>query len=67
MPIEDIEDLCAVCEPLPSNAGVTAYPMKVERKKAREELDVVNVVEWRPEISSTNRQFLLVRRPEEGL
>jgi A/G-specific adenine glycosylase len=57
----DIEDICVLCEPL-SEDSVTAYPMKVERKKAREELDIVNVVEWRNE----KRWFLLVRRPEEG-
>jgi hypothetical protein len=42
---------------------VTAYPMKAERKKAREELDIVNVVEWQ---SEKERFFLLVRRPEGG-
>jgi A/G-specific adenine glycosylase len=57
----DIEDTCMLCEPL-SKDSVTAYPMKVERKKAREELDIVNVVEWRNE----KRWFLLIRRPEEG-
>ncbi|KAI6115963.1 DNA glycosylase [Pisolithus sp. B1] len=45
---------------------VTIYPMKVERKKAREELDIVNVVEWRREDNS-QRWFILVRRPEGGL
>ena len=38
--------------------------MKVERKKQREELDVVNVVEWRNE---QDRFFILVRRPEGGM
>jgi hypothetical protein len=38
--------------------------MKADKKKAREELDIVNVIEWR---SGSNRQFLLVRRPEGGL
>ena len=42
-----------------------AYPMKVEKKKAREELDIVNVIEWRKDATSP-RWFLLVRRPEGG-
>lgn len=40
--------------------------MKVERKKAREELDVVSVIEWRTAIDDADRWFLLVRRPEGG-
>ncbi|KAJ7039781.1 DNA glycosylase [Mycena alexandri] len=63
MIVTDIEDLCKVCEPT-DNAAVTAYPMKVDKKKAREELDIVNVIEWR---AGSDRQFLLVRRPEGGL
>ncbi|KAJ7770504.1 hypothetical protein B0H16DRAFT_1306809 [Mycena metata] len=63
MIVTDIEDLCKVCEPT-DNAAVTAYPMRVDKKKAREELDIVNVIEWR---SDSDRQFLLVRRPEGGL
>lgn len=66
----DIEELCTLCEPLPADEReiglVTIYPMKVERKKAREELDIVNVVEWRREDNS-QRWFILVRRPEGGL
>ncbi|KAH8116805.1 DNA glycosylase [Phellopilus nigrolimitatus] len=64
---QDIEELCTLCEPiLPGeDAGVTRYPMKVERKKAREEVDVVNVVEWLSPQGA--RYFLLVRRPEKGL
>ncbi|KAI5119737.1 hypothetical protein M0805_008667 [Coniferiporia weirii] len=64
---QDIEELCTLCDPvLPSEpAGVTRYPMKVERKKAREEVDVVNVVEWRSPQNA--RYFLLARRPEKGL
>ncbi|KIK22751.1 hypothetical protein PISMIDRAFT_29621 [Pisolithus microcarpus 441] len=66
----DIEELCTLCEPLPvdeEEAGlVTLYPMKVGRKKAREELDIVNVVEWRRGDNS-ERWFILVRRPEGGL
>ncbi|KAJ7237311.1 DNA glycosylase [Mycena haematopus] len=60
----DIEDLCKICEPLNDDTGVTAYPMKASKKAAREELDIVNVVEWR---LGSDRQFILVRRPEGGL
>ncbi|KAJ7487767.1 DNA glycosylase [Mycena latifolia] len=64
MPVSDIEDLCNICEPLTVDPAVTAYPMRADKKKAREELDIVNVIEWR---SGSDRQFLLVRRPEGGL
>lgn len=43
--------------------------MKVERKKAREELDVVSVIEWRATVDDEcddDRWFLLIRRPEGG-
>ncbi|KAG2366735.1 DNA glycosylase [Suillus spraguei] len=65
----DIEELCLVCDSIPSDediGSVTIYPMKVERKKPREELDSVNVIEWRSR-DSRDRWFLLVRRPEGGL
>ncbi|KAG0699354.1 DNA glycosylase [Suillus ampliporus] len=65
----DIEELCLVCDPIPSdedNGSVTIYPMKAERKKPREELDSVNVIEWRSK-NSPDRWFLLVRRPQGGL
>lgn len=45
---------------------MTAYPMKGNRKKAREELDIVNVIEWRQSLAPDERWFLLVRRPENG-
>jgi A/G-specific adenine glycosylase len=66
--IEDIEDLCALCDPIPVLDGydrppVTSYPMKPERKKQREELNIVSVVEWRRD---NDRWFLLTRRPEGG-
>ncbi|KAJ7755354.1 DNA glycosylase [Mycena maculata] len=64
MIVTDIEDLCMICEPLPDGSNVTAYPMRVAKKKAREELDIVSVVEWR---CNSDRQFLLVRRPGGGL
>ncbi|KAF9068903.1 DNA glycosylase [Rhodocollybia butyracea] len=65
IPLGDIEDLCTLCEPLPEGqGGVTAFPMKVEKKKARAELDIVSIVEWR---SQEFRKFLLVRRPDKGL
>jgi hypothetical protein len=63
--LPDIEELCTMCEPLPVGSAVTAYPMKAEKKKAREELDVVSVVEWRHP-TTHERWFLLVRRPEGG-
>lgn len=64
----DIEDLCTLCDPIPVSDGfdappVTSYPMKVERKKQREELNIVSVVEWR---TANDRWFLLTRRPEGG-
>ncbi|KAI0249749.1 DNA glycosylase [Lactifluus subvellereus] len=67
--IEDIEDLCTLCDPISVLEGyevppVTSYPMKTERKKQREELNIVSVVEWRDD---NNRWFLLTRRPEGGL
>lgn len=64
--VPDIEELCNLCEPLPTRPSVTAFPMKVDRKKAREELDIVNVVEWRHHPGSQDRWFLLVKRPEGG-
>jgi A/G-specific adenine glycosylase len=39
--------------------------MKTKRKAVREELDMVNVVEWRGD-DDKERWFLLVRRPKEG-
>ena len=38
--LTDIEEICMVCEPVPEDAetGVLRYPMKAEKKKAREEL-----------------------------
>ncbi len=60
-----MEDLCTICEPL-TEAGVTAYPMKVEKKKSREETDLVSVVEWASSKQPDLRYFLLVRRPDEG-
>ena len=66
--LPDIEELCTLCEPLPDGSPVTTYPMRAEKKKAREELDIVNVIEWRKDrnADATNRWFLLVRRPEGG-
>ncbi|GLB39158.1 putative DNA glycosylase [Lyophyllum shimeji] len=65
-PIADIEDGCTLCEPLEERA-VTAYPMKADRKKPREELDIVNVVEWCSTAKPEDRWFLMVRRPKGGL
>lgn len=64
--VADIEDLCKLCEPLSIPASVTAFPMKAEKKKAREETDHVSVIEWRPRLDSAERWFILVRRPEGG-
>ncbi|OCH93957.1 DNA glycosylase [Obba rivulosa] len=64
--LPDIEELCTLCEPVPAPGLVAAYPMKADKKKAREELDIVNVVEWRDRARDA-RWFLLVRRPEGGL
>lgn len=61
----DIEELCALCAPLPAGSPVTSFPMKAAKKKAREELDIVNVIEWRSKAAG-ERWFLLVRRPEGG-
>lgn len=62
----DIEDLCKLCDPLPMPISVTAFPMKAEKKKAREEVDLVSVIEWRSRLGSEERWFMLVRRPEGG-
>jgi A/G-specific adenine glycosylase len=40
--------------------------MKGEKKKARDELDIVNVIEWRCNAKSEERWFLLVKRPKGG-
>ncbi|THV07111.1 DNA glycosylase [Dendrothele bispora CBS 962.96] len=66
--IPDIEDACLLCEPISEGLNeVTVYPMKAERKKAREELDLVSVVEWQSNSDPEDRRFLLVKRPEKGL
>jgi A/G-specific adenine glycosylase len=79
--VPDLEELCDLCEPFPDNGPMRAtfFPMKVEKKKAREETDLVHVMEWRPSASPNNRSshngeekevphrwFLLVKRPEGG-
>jgi len=62
-----MEDLCNLCEPITADEhAVTTYPMKADRKRVREELDVVNVIEWRLSLAPDERWFLLVRRPENG-
>jgi len=62
----DIEDSCGLCEAIALPAPVTSYPMKNDRKKPREELDIVNVIEWHPKSHPEDRFFLMVRRPEGG-
>ncbi|KAJ7599229.1 DNA glycosylase [Mycena floridula] len=66
-PLVDMEDLCTICHPIKGECSATSYPMKAEKKKSREELDVVNVVEWRSKADSQERRFLLIKRPENGL
>lgn len=64
-PLSDIEDACSVCEPFPdASSSVTRFPMKIEKKRAREEDSAVCVVEWRG--SDEERWFLIVRRPDKG-
>lgn len=60
----DIEDLCTLCAPLPVWSP-TSFPMKAERKKAREETDLVCVIEYAS--PAGDRWFLLSRRPATGL
>ena len=63
--VTDIEDLCPLCSPFPdTSTAVTRYPMKVEKKKAREEFCAVSIIEYK---TNQDRWFLLVRRPEKGL
>ncbi|KAF7323887.1 J domain-containing protein [Mycena kentingensis (nom. inval.)] len=62
--LPDIEDLCTLCAPLPDGADASSFPMRAEKKKAREELDIVCLLEWR---RGSDRRFLLVRRPQGGL
>jgi A/G-specific adenine glycosylase len=40
--------------------------MKPLRKKAREELDIVSVIEWQSSPRPEDRLFLLTKRPEGG-
>ncbi|KAF9564477.1 DNA glycosylase [Agrocybe pediades] len=65
--IGDIEECCGLCEPITLPATVMSYPMKNDRKNSREELDIVNVIEWHPKSRPEARHFLMVRRPEGGL
>lgn len=41
--------------------------MKADRKKVREELDIVHVVEWHSKFNTGDRYFLMNRRPENGM
>jgi hypothetical protein len=55
-----------MCEPFPdSSLSVTRFPMKVEKKKAREAACAVNVLSWRDKATG-QRWVVLVRRPETG-
>ena len=42
------------------------FPVRTERKRAREEVDIVNVVEWRWMFDPPRRHFLMVKRPDRG-
>ena len=66
-PPPDIEDICHICESVSVEPAVTVFPMRVDRKKVREELDIVNVIEWRQDLNSGERFFLLIRRPKIGI
>ncbi|BGP16879.1 hypothetical protein JCM10213_007326 [Rhodosporidiobolus nylandii] len=74
----DIEDLCALCAPLPyedtaqaKKHDVEVYPMAKERAKKREEESAVCVLEWvqsgKEGDGDEERKVLLVKRPEKGL
>lgn len=74
---QDIEDLtvmkkaCTLCLPLepPSHdRDVTLYPLKVIKKKSRDEDIAVCVVEWRQAGSTHTAEdkILLVKRPKTG-
>jgi A/G-specific adenine glycosylase len=71
--IEEMPPSCALCAPLPISVNgtirPTIFPMRAEKKKAREETDAVYVVEWRGHHASqgsSNRWFTLVKRPPGG-
>ena len=60
---------CTLCEPLQTDDEVglvPIYPMKFERRQAREELDSVNDIEQRT-TNKSKRWFILVRRPQGGM
>lgn len=68
-PPADIEDICAICLPLPdqpSSLEVTIFPMKAVKKKAREEDTDVYIVELKPEDRNEESSWLVVKRPEKG-
>lgn len=66
--LSDIEELCSLCDPnVEAPLSVTSFPMKAEKKKAREEMDLVHILEWRAgSDSGCERYFLMVKRPEGG-
>jgi A/G-specific adenine glycosylase len=65
--VPDIEELCSLCAPIPRPLSVESFPMKAEKKKAREETDTVRVVEWRRGTAPSQRWFILIKRPEGGV
>ncbi|QRV94249.1 HhH-GPD superfamily base excision DNA repair protein [Ceratobasidium sp. AG-Ba] len=65
-PSADIEELCGVCEPLPTvDNSVTRFPMKAEKKKAREETSVVCAIQWTN--AKGEEWWLMSKRPATGL
>jgi adenine-specific DNA glycosylase len=62
----DIEDICDICVPYDEEPDVTSYPMKVDKKKPREESDLVLVLQWRSR-SEEDPSYFLRKRSEHGV
>ncbi|KAI9015518.1 A/G-specific adenine DNA glycosylase-like protein [Hyaloraphidium curvatum] len=65
---EDIEDTCGICgtDSPTGDFSVTRYPLKVAKKKQREERRLVCVAEATGETADSSR-FLVLKRPTSGL
>jgi hypothetical protein len=61
----DIEDICDICVPFDEEPDVTSYPMKVDKKKPREESDLVLVLQWRSR-SGEDPFYFLRKRSKRG-
>ena len=61
----DIEDICDICVPFDEEPDVTSYPVKVDKKKPREESDLVLVLQWRSR-SEEDPFYFLRKRSEHG-